>query len=269
MIDTHAHLDHLQDWRASLRRARQQGIRAVVTMSVNLESCRTNLAIAREADFPVYLAVGMHPSEADLKELPSCLALIRENIERVSAIGEVGLDFWYKWVKKDPEKQEEQRLVFQAFLDLAKETGLPVVIHSRGAWAEALEMVRRSGVTRAEFHWYSGPLDVLKEIVEAGYYVSATPSLAYSAPSRQAVARAPLRQVLIETDSPVTYRNKETGEVFQAEPADVNRTLEAYCALTGSDRESTLAVLDQNARTFFSLKDESGRKFGKGNQTAQ
>ena len=259
MIDTHAHLDHLDDWKASLRRARQQGVSAVLAMSMDLESCRTNLAIAREADFPVYLAMGMHPSEADLKALPACLALIRENLDQIAAIGEVGLDFWYKWVKKDPAKQEEQRRVFQAFLDLSKETGLPVVIHSRGAWAEALEMVRRSGVTKAEFHWYSGPLDVLKEIVEAGYYVSATPSLAYSAPSREAIIRVPLRQMLIETDSPVTYRNKQTGEVFQAEPADVRRTLEAYCALTGLAKEPTLVALDQNARTFFNLKEEDGR----------
>jgi TatD DNase family protein len=252
--DTHAHLDHLPNLEEALEGARREGIRGIVAMSMDLKSCRRNLEIKRAVSSPeIYLGMGMHPSEANLADLDECLKLARNNVKELTVIGEIGLDFWYKWVRKDEQKKDEQRKVFRSFLELAKELNLPVAIHSRGAWRECLETVVQVGLSKAEFHWYSGPVDVLHDIIAAGFYVSASPSLAYSAQLREAIRHAPMERVLIETDSPVYFGNRDEGNGFEAQPKDVFKTLEAYCELMNCNKEQTLAVFNKNAEDFFGL----------------
>ena len=113
-------------------------------------------------------------------------------------------------------ERQKQKDSFSFHLGLAREFDLPIVIHSRGAWRDCLSMAQESGVSRALFHWYSGPVDILDQILEAGFYVSTSPSVAVSPESRRAMAHAPLERILIETDSPVNYKDGETS--FMAEP---------------------------------------------------
>ena len=138
-------------------------------------------------------------------------------------------------------------------MSLAKEFDLPAIIHSRGAWQECLEMAQAGGVRKAIFHWYSGPVDVLKEILAQGYFVSSSPSLAFSPQSREAIINAPIEQTLIETDSPVFFRGKMESENFKAEPKDVVRTLKAYCELKKIDQDKAAAIFTANAKKFFNL----------------
>ncbi|MBN1869690.1 MAG: TatD family hydrolase [Candidatus Omnitrophica bacterium] len=261
LIDTHAHLDQIENLDRVLEAADQEGVESIVTVSVDLASCRKNLDIKKAAKAPhIYLALGMHPSDIDLEDLDACVELIRKEKSELVAIGEIGLDFWYQWVRKDSEKKDAQRKVFRTFLSLAKELDLPAIVHSRGTWRESFEMVRQIGLRKCEFHWYSGPLDVLKDILDGGYYISASPSLAYSPPSREAVHYAPMDRVMMETDSPVFYRmpdggkEKEADEGFLAEPKDVFRTLKAYCQLKNVGEIDASEILNRNAREFFHLK---------------
>ncbi|MCA9400814.1 MAG: TatD family hydrolase, partial [Candidatus Omnitrophica bacterium] len=181
LYDSHAHLDHLEDLDGALLRARQAGVQGIIAMSMDLASCRATMDIADTyKDIAIYPAFGMHPSETKLEDLNGICDLIRSHHARIVAVGEIGLDFWYKWVRKDDQKKAEQTQAYRRFLALAKELDLPVVIHSRGAWRECLDIALEVGVTRAEFHWYSGPVDILEEIIEAGYYVSTSPSVAFS-----------------------------------------------------------------------------------------
>jgi TatD DNase family protein len=262
IIDTHAHLDQLEELDRALEDAYKTGVEGIVAVSIDLESCRKNLEIKKTKLQPkIYLAMGMHPSEVNLNELDDCIQLIREHVSELTAIGEIGLDFWYKWVRKNKEKKDEQREVFRTFLQLAKEIGLPAVIHSRGAWRECLETAKEAGVKSAVFHWYSGPVDVLEDILTAGYYVSSTPSLFYSPQSREAISHAPIERILIETDCPVFYRaaapeagkNQQAEEGFQAEPKDVFKTLKAYCALMMTEEQNSLDIFNQNAKEFFKI----------------
>ncbi len=260
LFDTHAHLDHIEDLDRALDNAKKEGVEGIVAVSVNLESCLKNLETKRTKKVPkIYLAMGMHPSDANIGDLDTCVNLIREQKNELIAIGEIGLDFWYKWVRKDQEKKDIQRKVFRAFLEIAKELDLPAVVHTRGTWRECFETVKELGISKAEFHWYSGPLDVLKDILDAGYYISASPSLAYSPQLREAIEYAPIEHVMIETDSPVFYRTAVSGEKkdahegFQAEPKDVFRTLEAYCKLKNMEEARASEIFDCNARTFFNL----------------
>lgn len=260
LIDTHAHLDHVENLSQVLESADREGVESIVTVSIDLSSCRKNLDIKESKNKPkIYLAMGMHPSDINLDDLDACVALIREKKGELVAIGEIGLDFWYKWVRKDSEKKEAQRKVFRALLELAKELDLPAVVHSRGTWRECIETVKEVGVKRCEFHWYSGPLDVLKDVLDKGYYISASPSLAYSPQSREAVGYAPIEQVLIETDSPVFYRTADggkeenAGEGFLSEPKDIFRTLKAYCGLKRIEESHALEIFNRNAKEFFQL----------------
>lgn len=260
IIDTHAHLDHLEDLTGALANADQAGVTRIVTVSVDASSCLRNWEIAQSVERPkIHLAMGMHPSDADRSQLERCLRLIRDHRQDLTAIGEIGLDFWYKGVRQDDGKKNEQREVFRAFLDIAGELDLPVIVHTRGTWRECLETVKSAGIRKAEFHWYSGPVDVLKDILDGGYFISAAPSLVYSPQSREAVRYAPLDRTLIETDSPVYYHPPaapgalESTDGFKAEPRDVIKTLKAVCALKELDEEAALAIFNRNAMEFFRL----------------
>lgn len=256
IIDTHAHLDHIEDLARALENADKEGVESIIAVSVDAASCLKNLDIKKNTKKPdIYLAMGMHPSDVNLDDLDACVELIRREQSELTAIGEIGLDFWYKWVRKDSEKKDAQRKAFRVLLELAKELDLPAVVHTRGTWRECLETVKDVGLQRCEFHWYSGPLDVLKDILDGGYYISASPSLAYSPQSREAVSYAPIDRVMIETDSPVFYRTADQGdgEGFLAEPKDIFRTLRAYCMLKDTEEAHALEMFNRNAREFFHL----------------
>lgn len=255
--DTHAHLDHLEHLELALASARQSGVTAIVAVSMNLESCKKSLKIKKSFSEPrIYLGMGMHPAEANISGLDECIKYTREHVDELAVIGEIGLDFWYKWVRKDQEKKAEQRKVFRAFLELAHEFDLPAVVHSRGVWRECYETLKDLKIKKAEFHWYSGPLDVLKDILDEGYYISTTPSLAYSPQSREAVEYAPIQQTMIETDCPVHFNDPITGSGFKAEPKDVFKTLDSYCELKKINRDNAVVQFNLNAQKFFGIKAE-------------
>ena len=252
IIDTHAHLAHLDNLDEALHNARESGVTGIVAVGVDLAANKKNLEIQRNTTSPrIYVALGIHPGNINPSEIEECFQFIREHIQEATAIGETGLDYWYKWVKKDEAKKEEQREIFRRQLSLACEFDLPVVIHSRGAWRDCLRMTKTAGVKKAVFHWYSGPLDVLEGIIDAGYYVGTTPSLATSLQSREAIAHAPLERILIETDCPVFFQDDQGG--FKSQPKDVFRTLKAYAQLKNIDEQKALAVFNHNAREFFNI----------------
>lgn len=252
IIDTHAHLDHVPDVELALQRAFHDGVSDIIAVSTDLQAIQKNIAIqTSNPSVRVHVAFGVHPGEIKIDQLPSTFEFIRAHINQAVAIGETGLDYWYKWVRKDDVEKKKQRNCFEKHLALAKEFSLPIVIHSRGAWKDCLEMAKSFAIKRALFHWYSGPVDILEEILHAGYFVSCSPSLAYSPQSREAMMHAPMERTLIETDSPVFYNHPDGG--FQAEPKDVHKTLKAYIELKKINPQEALERLTNNAKEFFKI----------------
>ena len=258
IIDTHAHIDQLEDLPGALARADEAGVSDIVAVSVDLDSMKKVLAKGPNCldsgsykSPKIHVALGVHPGKVNENTQLLALDFMRANIKEARAVGETGLDYWYKWARKDPGERQKQKDSFSFHLGLAREFDLPIVIHSRGAWQDCLSMAKESGVRRALFHWYSGPVDVLDQILEAGFYVSTGPSVAVSPESRRAMAHAPLERVLIETDSPVRYRDGET--FFVAEPKDVIRACKALAQLKNLDEQETLAAVNTNAKVFFGL----------------
>jgi len=252
-FDTHAHLDHIEGVDEALKQAQEAGIEGVVAVGVDLAANRKNLEIKRRIKAPkIFVALGIHPGNIKAEEFEATIQFIRENIREAVAVGEIGLDFWYKDVRKSDERKEEQRNIFRRQLVLAAEFDLPVIVHSRGAWKDCLKLLREAGIKKANFHWYSGPLDVLDEILACGYFISATPALRYSPQHQDAVKHAPVEQTFIETDSPVYFQEGESG--FTAGPKDVLRTLRLYAQLKGMKEIEAVDILNRNVKEFFGIE---------------
>ncbi len=250
LVDTHAHLEDLGNLDEALTRVEEAGVIAVVTMGSDRKSNLWALkesATHQKGKLKIYPAIGLHPWGLDPSKIEANTQLIEENIHKVVAIGEIGLDYWYKEVRKSPEKKEQQRELLRRLLGIAKENGKPVSIHSRGAWADCVEMTIETGIEKAVFHWFSGPLSVLERLLDEGYHVSATPAAAYSKEHRTATKNAPLENLLLETDSPVAYRGEP------AEPAHVLKTLSAVAELKGVRAETVAEETTDSARRLFRI----------------
>ena len=196
VIDTHAHLDHVEGVDEALKEADTAGVVGVVAVGIDHSSNQKNLEIQKRTSSPkIFVALGIHPESLEGKspaEFDGAIDFIRNNFRSAVAIGEIGLDYWYKWAKKSEDKKAEQREIFLKQLKLAKEFSLPVVIHSRGSWADCLKMAKESRIKKAVFHWYSGPVDVLEQILACGYFISAGAALAFSPPFQIVIKKTPI-----------------------------------------------------------------------------
>jgi len=251
LIDTHAHLEEVEDLDQALKRAEKAGVTAIITMGSDQQTNRWAIETSKNhgsGKLKVYAALGIHPWGLDASKVDSALGFIRENIERAVGVGEIGLDYWLKDARRDPERKNIQKILFKRLLEIARDHEKPASIHSRGAWEDCLTIAREVGVKTAVFHWFSGPTEVLQGLLKQGYFVSATPA-AYSPEHRIAIQMTPLERLVLETDSPVEYR----GEI--SEPAHVIKSLEAVAELKGVDRETVARKTTENARILFSLDD--------------
>lgn len=246
MIDSHAHLDELSDLPGALARARAAGVQRIITVGMDLASNRRNLEIGQEYPELVAVAGGYHPWALRGEEVEANIAFLAAHLSRLVALGEIGLDY------KAKVKKSLQREVFGRLLALARQAELPVIIHTRFSYARALAMVREAGITRAVFHWYSGPLDILRAILDAGYLVSATPALAYSEPHQAVVRYTPLERLLLETDAPVEYEGRAS------EPADLVRTALLVSNLKNIPLVTVAQLTTQTALEFFGLEAKDG-----------
>jgi len=209
---------------------------------MDVESNRKVLQIAEAHPGYVYPALGYHPWEIKEEEVEANLSFIRNHVEERVALGEIGLDYKIK------VKKELQWGVFEELLDMALKSDRPVIVHCRLSHRRAFEMLKERKIKRAVFHWYSGPVDLLDKILSMGYFISATPALAYSPPHREAIQRAPIERILLETDTPVSYQGRESR------PKDVRVSLEEVARLKGLEPSLVAMQTAANASEFFQIR---------------
>ncbi len=241
LVDCHAHLEELSDLSESFQEARAAGVRAIIAVGMDIESNKKVLQIAEANSQFVYPALGYHPWVIREEGIETNLSFVRNHAGKGVALGEIGLDYKVK------VKKELQWKVFGELLDIALEFSKPVILHCRLSHRRAFEMVRERKIKRAVFHWYSGPLGLLDEIVGMGYFISATPALAYSPPHQEAIKRAPIERILLETDTPVSFHGRESR------PKDVRITLEEVSRLKGLDPSVVSKQTTENASRFFKI----------------
>jgi len=246
MIDTHAHLDALEEPRAAIARAREAGVTRMITIGTGIESCRTALAIAEQHD-GVYAALGIDPHQAGSEEAER-VAELRELFDHAKAVavGETGLDYHY-----GGDRKSEQRQLFELQLSFAEELGLPVVIHTREANDDTAAILGGHDGT-VIMHCFSEP-GLLAAGLERGWYFSFAGNVTYpkAASLREAAAAVPADRILAETDSPYLAPQPLRGK--PNEPAHVVHTVAALAAARGEDAAELAARIDTNATAAFSL----------------
>ncbi|MFO7965466.1 MAG: TatD family hydrolase [Desulfobacterales bacterium] len=244
LIDTHVHLDMIQSPADAVRRARDAGVSKIVAVGTHLKSNRKTLDLGEQFPETVLPAIGYHPWAVVEKEVDETLRFVDAHLRSCIALGEVGLDYKIKVPKKI------QQQVFESLLKIAAKHEKPVNVHSRYSFERAFAMLRDAGVSKAVFHWYSGPLDMLERIINAGYFISATPALAYSSRHQAAVKRTPIEHMLIETDAPEAYQGKTS------EPATLVQTLEHLAWIKNVSIEEAARSTTENARFFYGIEAE-------------
>ncbi len=247
MIDSHTHLDLCEQPNAELvAEAEAAGVTRMLTVGIDGASCRAALAAAE--DFPqVYAAIGRHPNtakgfdEADLAELRALAAH-----ERCAAIGESGLDFY-----RDTAPQADQERAFAAQIQLARETGKPLVIHSRAAEEQTLEQLaaEADGVS-VVMHCFSMP-ERLQECVRRGYAISFAGNVTYksAADLADAARGVPEELLLVETDAP--YLTPQAVRRERNRPAFVVHTAAFVAQLRGVSVDRLDAAVTRNAARVF------------------
>jgi TatD DNase family protein len=251
-IDTHAHLEMEEfegDREIVLRRAAEAGLSAIVTVGTTVPDCEKAVELARRYPM-VYAAVGIHPHEVKDIEggaYDALQALARR--EKVVAIGEIGLDFFY-----NHSPREVQLRRFDEQIDLAEELGLPVIIHDRQAHAETLGILRpRKGRLRGVLHCFSGDAAMARECLALGFHLSVAGPVTYPKSDRlREVAREiPLDRLLIETDAPYLAPQPHRGK--RNEPAYIVETARRLAETLGLPVEELKKRTTENARRLFGI----------------
>jgi TatD DNase family protein len=268
LIDTHTHLDGFArrgELPAILERARAAGLEAMIAIGTEPGDWALYRELAREWAGMVHYTVGLHPCsvEAEWEQAIAPMegywrgAGVSPAPARPVALGEVGLDRFH--LPKDAAAAERvlgwQRAAFAAGLEMAKRQEMPVVVHSRGAFHECVEMIDASGVdwSRVVFHCFSEGPEEMNALVRRGGFGSFTGIITYkNADAIRAAARAQgLARLMIETDAPYLAPLPHRGK--PNEPAFVRHTAEFCAAWLGVDYAELAAVTTANARRFFRI----------------
>jgi TatD DNase family protein len=247
MIDAHCHLSFKtfnRDREEVIERSRE-GLQAVVDSGATPATIERSLELSRTHEGFVYSSLGLHPRVGPPYE--GIFRKIEGSLDRIVALGEAGLDYR---LARDPGEREAQQRLFQRFIALARESGLPLVVHARKAERKAFELLQEGGVKRALFHCYGGDRNLALEILGAGYHLSFATNLCYSRRHQELLASLPREGILLETDAPFLSPRKDAK---RNEPLFLHESLEVLSRLWNLPSGEVEARIDRNARKFFSL----------------
>lgn len=257
-IDTHAHLNYpdiVKNLDEILARASAEGVEAVLIPATNY---KTSLEVAElvQKHAMLYGAVGIHPNDLndfEEKHLNGIEELTREN--KISAIGEIGLDYY-----REPYDKDLQQYILKAQLQIARQRGLPVILHNRKSSKDLINIVTNeydNGKLKGQFHSFSGDAGMAKKCVEMGFYISFTGNITYKPNENTLIAyeivkNTDVKHLLLETDSPylppVPYRGR------QNEPSYLRYTAEKIAELKGISVDELGKMTTENAKKLYKIK---------------
>jgi len=255
MIDSHVHLDADQypDPSGSIKRALDAGVSAMVVPGVGPESNRKVIDLAHKFPGVVFPAIGFHPERFELTDLDAddVLDMIARERGSICAVGEVGLP-WYGEHARDANVDAVAKTRLAWFARIAAEMDLALILHAphRRA-AEALAIIREAKVQRAVFHWHKADEQTTRAIIDAGYFISLTPEVAYRQRDQELARMLPANRMLVETDGPWPYGGQFAGRL--TEPALIKETVAAIAHLRSTTIEEIATSTTANARAIFRL----------------
>ena len=247
MIDTHCHLydDKLYPKLDEIiLNAKKANVEKMICIGDNLNTSLKSLAIAEKYN-NIYATIGIHPHESkDASEKYLSKIKRYSNHQKVVAIGEIGLDYYYNF-----SDSKIQKAVFLEQLKLAKKLNLPSVIHCRDAYEDLLEIIIESEHNKGVIHCFSGDLEFANKIINLGYYISFTGMITFVKELEDVIKNISLNHILIETDSPylapVPYRGKIN------EPAYVEKVAEKIAEIKNLSAKEVIDITTNNANVLF------------------
>lgn len=252
MIDTHSHLfgtEFENDLEDCIARCKENNIHKVILVGFSQKTNEQAFELSKIYKI-FYPTAGIHPSEADenyAEELQKLEAFVKEH--RVYAIGECGLDYHYT-----KENSEYQKKLFQGQLDLAVKMDLPVIIHMREATQDTYTLLREyQGKIRGVMHCYSGSLEMAREFIKLGFYISLGGPVTFknAKESKRIAKEIPMNRLLVETDcpymAPVPYRGKRN------ESAYVVHVVRGIAELRGISFEEVDRITTENSEKLFKI----------------
>ena len=253
IFETHAHYDDEQfdsGREALLASLPDCGIKRVVNIGASIASTRNSIELAEKYDY-IYAAVGVHPSEiAELNE--ERFAWLREltKLEKVVAVGEIGLDYYWD---KEPKVQELQRYWFKRQIELAREAGLPIVVHSRDAAEDTMRVMKEVHAEEIPgvIHCYSYSPEMALEFVKMGYYIGVGGVVTFKNAKKlkETVEKIPLERILLETDCP--YMAPEPNRGKRNDSTNIPYIVAKIAELKQVTPEEVEQITWQNALEFY------------------
>jgi len=254
LTDTHTHLNAKQfdgDRQEVIERAVAAGVTRIVNVGFNRETIPSSVELAEKYDF-IYTTVGWHPQDAvhmtaeDLDWIEQLCAH-----EKVVAIGEIGLDYYW-----DTSPKDVQMKVFREQIRLARRLGVPVVIHNRDAHQDVVQILReeKAADVGGIMHCFSGSWETAKQCLDMNFYISFGGPVTFknAKQPKEVLAKVPLDRLLIETDSPYLTPHPYRGK--RNESAYVRYVAEAAAEITGLTLEEVARVTTENAIRLLKLK---------------
>lgn len=255
LIDTHAHLDFPRfdkDREEVIKRAIESGITTIVNIGSSMTSSRNSVELSRRYD-KIYSVVGIHPHNADSFNLnvSKKLKKLSQN-KKVVGIGEIGLDFHY-----DNSPREKQKQAFRAQLRLAKSLDLPVVIHTRDADQETLEILKEENATELGgiMHCFASDKKMAKEILDLGFYIAFGGLITFNnlEDLREVVKEVPINKIIVETDAPYLTPDPYRGK--RNEPLYVKYIAEKIAEIKDLSLEEVAEITTKNAKKVYNIQN--------------
>ncbi len=252
IFESHAHYDSHQydvDRDELLAAMPENGVGTIVNSAADWESVTEVVELAEKYSF-VYAAVGLHPDEVGALD-EERFAFLREQCkkEKVVAVGEIGLDYYW-----DNESHDVQKKWFIRQLELARELDLPVIVHSRDAAADTLEVMKEHAQgLRGVIHCFSYSKELANEYIKMGFHIGVGGVVTFknSKKLKEIVAEIPLEYILLETDSPylapTPYRGKRNSSVY------ITYIAQEIAALKGITYEEVIAQTETNGKELFRI----------------
>lgn len=251
IFDTHAHYADRafdEDRYELLEKLPEMGVKYIMLASSSVEDTAENAAIAQKYGY-IYAASGVHPESVD-ENPENYLDIVRETAlssPKIKAIGEIGLDYHY-----DGYSREKQLKLFEEQLILAKELDLPVIVHSRDACEDTLNMLKKHR-PRGVVHCFSGSAETAKEIIKLGMYIGFTGVITFKNAKKalKALEEVPLDKLLLETDcpymAPVPFRGK------RCDSSMIAYTAAAAAEIKGIDTQEIIDITCENGKRFYGI----------------
>jgi len=260
LIDTHCHLDFPEfkhEISSVLGRARRVGVNKVINVGVDLNSSKEAISLARK--YPeISASVGLHPSAAMELNIETRSSLTEmANHDKVVAIGEIGLDYYYlkrsSQYSKYPSR-EKQMFCFEQMLDTALEVNLPVIIHSRESELDLITILKSyQGSLRGVVHCFAGDYDFARKIIDIGLAISFTGNITFKKNDQieEVIKNIPIGSVMVETDSP--YLTPEPYRGKRNEPAYVIEVARKIAQIKGMSLAEVEMETTKKAKKLFKL----------------